>query len=66
MSRHAKRIRAASLFVIAGLVVQLLTTLFWGPLQFVLFTVLGVPLVLVGTLLYVLTVLKILKERQAL
>jgi len=63
---HEKRIRMAALFILAGLLVQLFTTLFWSPLNFVVFTAVGVPLVLLGVLLYALTVWRILKEQKAL
>jgi hypothetical protein len=63
---HEKRIRKAALFVLAGLLVQLFTTLFWTPLTFVVFAVVGVSLVLLGVLLYVATLWRILKERKAL
>lgn len=63
---HEKRIRRAALLVLAGLLVQLFTTLFWSPLTFVVFTAVGVPLVLLGVGLYAATVWKILKERKAL
>ena len=63
---HEKRIRMAALFILAGLLVQLFTTLFWTPLTFVVFTAVGVPLVLLGVLLYAVTVWRILKEQKAL
>ncbi len=63
---HEKRIRVAALIVLAGLLVQLFTTLFWSPLTFVVFAVVGVPLVLFGVFLYVSTLWRILKERKAL
>ncbi|HVG57417.1 MAG TPA: hypothetical protein VNA24_02600 [Hyalangium sp.] len=63
---HEKRIRVAALFVLAGLLVQLFSTLFWSPLTFVVFAVVGVPLVLLGVFLYVATLWRILKERKAL
>ncbi|GEN11980.1 hypothetical protein SAMN05443572_113273 [Myxococcus fulvus] len=63
---HEKRIRRAALLVLAGLLVQLFTTLFWSPLTFVVFTAVGVPLVLLGVGFYVVTVWKILEERKAL
>jgi hypothetical protein len=63
---HEKRIRRAALLVLAGLLVQLFATLYWTPLTFVLFTAVGVPLVLLGVLLYVLTVWRILKEQKVL
>jgi hypothetical protein len=63
---HEKRIRVAALFVLAGLLVQLFSTLFWSPLTFVVFAMVGVPLVLLGVFLYVATLWRILKERKAL
>jgi hypothetical protein len=63
---HERRVKTATGFVMAGLTAQLATTAYWTPLTFVLFTLVGVPLVLVGVGLYVLTVLKFLKEKQAL
>jgi hypothetical protein len=63
---HEKRIRKAALFVLAGLLVQLFATLFWTPLTFVAFTGVGVPLVLLGVLLYGVTVWRILKEQKVL
>jgi len=63
---HDLRIRRAAQLVLAGLVIQLATTLYWTPLTFVLFTMLGVPLVLLGVAVYVFTVWRILKERQVL
>lgn len=63
---HEKRIRVAALTILAGLLVQLFSTLYWTPLTFVIFTALGVPLVLLGILIYLSTVWKILKERKAL
>jgi hypothetical protein len=63
---HEKRIRAAALVVLAGLVTQLVAVAHWTPLTFVLFAMLGAPLVLVGVGLYARTVWLILKERRAL
>ncbi|MFP2902710.1 hypothetical protein [Corallococcus sp. 4LFB] len=63
---HEKRIRVAALFVLAGLLVQLFTRLAWSPLAFVVSTAVGVPLVLLGILLYGITVWRILKEQKAL
>ncbi|MGE6757976.1 hypothetical protein ACQKGO_08210 [Corallococcus interemptor] len=63
---HDKRIRVAALFVLAGLLVQLFASLYWTPLTFVISAAVGVPLVLLGVLLYGVTVWKILKEQKAL
>jgi cytochrome c oxidase subunit IV len=63
---HERNIRVAALFVLAGLLVQLFSTLFWSPLTFVVFAMVGAPLVLLGVFLYVATLWRILKERKAL
>ncbi|GMU01124.1 hypothetical protein KH5H1_52440 [Corallococcus caeni] len=63
---HEKRIRVAALFVLAGLLVQLFARFAWSPLAFVVSTAVGVPLVLLGILLYAITVWRILKEQKAL
>ena len=63
---HERRMRMAALLVLTGLLVQLFTTLFWSPLAFVVFAMVGVPLVLLGVLRYGVTVWRILKERKAL
>ncbi|MBN9687617.1 MULTISPECIES: hypothetical protein [unclassified Corallococcus] len=63
---HDKRIRVAALFVLAGLLIQLFAYLHWTPLTFVISTAVGVPGVLLGVLLYGVTVWKILKEQKAL
>jgi cytochrome c oxidase subunit IV len=63
---HERRIRKAALFVLAGLLVQLFSTLFWSPLAFVVFAMVGAPLVLLGVFLYVATLWRVLKERKAL
>jgi hypothetical protein len=63
---HERRIRRSAILILLGLGVQLGSTLHWTPLTFVLFAMLGVPLVLLGVALYVLTVWKILKEKDAL
>jgi hypothetical protein len=63
---HERRVQLATGLVIAGLAVQLAATAYWTPLTFVLFTLIGVPLVLAGVGFYALTVLKVLKEKNAL
>jgi hypothetical protein len=47
-----RRIRRAALFVAAGLLVQLFSTVHWTPLTFIIFAMVGVPLVLIGIFLY--------------
>jgi hypothetical protein len=63
---HVRRIRQAALLVATGLLVQLLSTLHWAPGTFVLFATVGLPLVLLGALLFLGTVWRILRERRAL
>ena len=63
---HEKRIQRAAYFVIAGLLVQLGSTAYWTPLTFVLFAMVGAPLVAIGIYLYASTVWRILKEKKAL
>jgi hypothetical protein len=63
---HEQRIRRAAVLVTSGLAVELLSTAWWTPLTFVLFVMVGVPLVLAGIFLYATTVWRILKERRAL
>jgi hypothetical protein len=47
-----KRLRLAAVFTCLGLLVQLITLLRIHPLAFVAFILIGCPLVLVGILLY--------------
>jgi hypothetical protein len=61
-----RSVRRAALFVAAGLSVQLFSIIHWTPLTFVIFAMVGAPLVLMGVLLYVAAVWRILKERRAL
>lgn len=64
--KYERSTRRAAAVVLAGLTVQLATMVFWSPITFIVFTVVGVPLVLVGVGLYVATVIRFLKERKAL
>ena len=66
LAPHERRIRQSALLILAGLLVQIATTIHWTPLTFVLFAMLGTPLVLVGVVLFLVTVLRILSEKQAL
>jgi hypothetical protein len=63
---HERRIQRAAVAVLAGLAIQLGSTLHWTPLTFVLFAAIGAPLVLLGVGLYLATVWSILKERNVL
>jgi hydrogenase/urease accessory protein HupE len=59
-------IRRAALLVGLGLLVQLGATMYWTPLTFVIFSMVGIPLVLLGVLVYVVTVWRFLKRTKAL
>ena len=50
--RVEKRLRWAGLLIALGLVVQLVTFIWIHPLAFIAFAVVACPLVLVGVLLY--------------
>ncbi len=47
-----RRIKWAGLLISAGLAIQLLTLVWIHPLSFIAFLILGCPLVLGGTLIY--------------
>lgn len=66
MTAYETRIRRATYVVMVGLLVQLGSTAYWTPLTFVLFAMIGIPLVLLGVFLYATTVFAILKEKNAL
>ncbi len=53
-----RRIRLAGILVAAGLVVQLVSFLWIHPLAFLAFLLIGLPLVALGILVYLLTILK--------
>ena len=59
-------IRRSALLVGLGLLVQLGATMYWTPLTFVIFSMVGIPLVLLGVLAYVVTVWRYLKRTKAL
>ena len=52
-----RRIRWASLLIVAGLLVQLASLLVIHPLAFVAFLMVGCPLIAVGIVLYLLSLL---------
>ena len=56
MATTLRRVRLALGLVAFGLVVQLVTTLFWSPLMFVLFAVVGVSAVGLGAALFLYTI----------
>lgn len=59
-------IRRAAVFVGAGLSLQLFATLHWTPLTFVIFAMVGTPLVLVGVVVYARAVLGVFKDKKVL
>lgn len=61
-----RSLRLAAAFAAAGLLVQLGASLHWTPGAFVLAAGIGVPLVLIGGLLFVRAVLRVMKDRGAL
>lgn len=56
LAKTLRRVRVALVLVAIGLFVQLVTTLLWSPLMFVLFTVVGMSSVGLGALLFLWTV----------
>ena len=59
-------IRRAAVVAGVGLAVQLAASFHWTPLTFILSAVVGVPLVLVGSLLFLRAVVRVMKNRGAL
>ncbi|MEO8214772.1 MAG: hypothetical protein ABI560_16340 [Myxococcales bacterium] len=59
------RIKRAALFTAAGLLVQFFAALHWTPATFILSAVVGVPLVLVGSVVFLSAIWKHLKEKDA-
>ena len=60
-----QRFRRAAALVGIGLAVQFIAALHWTPATFIVSVVLGVPLVLVGALLFLVAVWRHLKDRGA-
>lgn len=56
MASTVRRVRVALALVAFGLFVQLVTTLLWSPLMFVIFAVVGMSAVGLGALLFLWTV----------
>ncbi len=61
-----RSVRIALLLCIGGLTVQLLTSLVWSPISFIVFAAIGVPLVVCGTIVFIWTVLRELRTTGAL
>ena len=62
----ARAMRRAAVLVGAGLAAQLFASFNWTPGTFVLAAAVGIPLVVVGTIQFVVTVLGILRRKGAL
>lgn len=63
---HARAFRFAAGLAAAGLAVQLAASFYWTPLTFIVSAVVGLPLVLLGALAFLRTVLAIMKSTGAL
>jgi hypothetical protein len=60
-----RRLRGAALVAGFGLAAQLAAALHWTPATFILSTVVGIPLVLAGSLLFLRAVWRRLKDTGA-
>ena len=60
-----QRFRRAAILVGIGLAVQFSAALHWTPATFILSVALGLPLVLAGSLLFLVAVWRNLKDRGA-
>ena len=60
-----KRIRRAAVVAGLGLVVQLVAALHWTPLTFIVAATVGMPLVIVGGLLFLSAVWRNMKDKGA-
>jgi hypothetical protein len=61
-----RRIQRAAAFAGAGLLLQLAAALHWTPLTFILSAVVAVPLVLIGTALFLHAVWRDLSDKGAI
>jgi hypothetical protein len=61
----ATAFRRATAVAGLGLLVQLAASFYWTPLTFVLSAAVGLPLVLVGALLFFRAVLRVMKDKGA-
>jgi hypothetical protein len=61
-----RRIKRAALFAGTGLLLQLATAFHWTPLTFVLSAVIALPLVLVGSALFLHAVWRTLSDKGAI
>lgn len=58
-------IKRAALFTAGGLLVQFVAALHWTPATFILSAVVGVPLVVAGSVVFLIAIWKHLKEKDA-
>ena len=65
-ARLTKNVRRAALLVSAGVALQLVAALHWTPATFIASAVVAVPLVLAGSVLFLVTVWKNLRRTGAL
>jgi hypothetical protein len=65
MTPTERSLRRAAAIAAIGLGVELVSALHWTPATFLLSAIVGVPLVLVGGLLFLRTVWRLMKERGA-
>jgi hypothetical protein len=60
------QLRSAAAFVAGGLLVQLVASIHWTPLAFIVASTVGLPAVLIGGALFLRAVLVIMKSKGAL
>jgi hypothetical protein len=64
--KAARGIRRAAAVTGAGLALQLAASFHWTPGTFVLSAAAGIPLVLAGSVLFVVAVLRVMRDKGAL
>jgi hypothetical protein len=65
-ARVTKKVRRAALVAGAGIAIQLVAALHWTPATFIVSAVVAVPLVLAGSVLFLVAVWKNLRSKGAL
>jgi hypothetical protein len=60
-----RRVKRAAVVVGAGLCIQLVAALHWTPATFIVAAAVGLPLVLVGSVMFLAAVWRNLKDRGA-
>ena len=61
-----RSIRRAAALVLAGLLVQLAASFYWRPGTFIVAAVVGVPLVLLGSVVFLRAVVRLMKRKGVL